>query len=115
DPIGVFATFRGLRQRQIQLLPKVRGLLCQFVKAALARLRSQPRLPLLAWSIQPVIRIEKKTAPVKQPSTNAASDESISRPQQRILDTLATFESLGINSHVAVFSNASPTSGSFAN
>jgi len=56
---------------------------------------------------------------VNPPGVKAATGESISRPQQRILDTLATFESLGINSpqkaHVAVFSNASPTSGSFAN
>jgi hypothetical protein len=47
------------------------------------------------------------------------STEGLSRPQQRILNTLATFELLGKSSanksNVAVFSDASPTSSSFQN
>lgn len=57
--------------------------------------------------------------PTGRQSVHVAIAEGLSRPQQRILDALCAFEALGIDtaskSNVAVFSDASPTSSSFAN
>ena len=51
--------------------------------------------------------------------TKPALDEKLSRPQQRILDALATFAALGLadvaRSNVAVWSRQSPKSGGFTN
>ena len=51
--------------------------------------------------------------------TKIAHDEKPSRPQQRILDALATFAALGLadvaRSNVAVWSHQSPKSGGFTN
>lgn len=53
------------------------------------------------------------------PSTNNNLDSEISRPQQNIINVLATFEKLGLNSvhktAVAVFAGVSPTSGGYYN
>ena len=56
------------------------------------------------------------------PATSKAKpalDEKLSRPQQQILDALATFVALGLSdvarSNVAVWSRCSPKSGGFAN
>jgi hypothetical protein len=60
--------------------------------------------------------------PVREsPPTTPASEEPsrVSGPQQRILDALASFEALGLReaerASVAVWSDASPTSSSYAN
>ena len=51
--------------------------------------------------------------------SSAAGGDSISAPQQRILDALASLHSLGLTSvsksNVAVFADASPTSSAFVN
>lgn len=58
-------------------------------------------------------------APRDPVSANQAIAEGISAPQQRILDALALFQSLGIEmpdkSNVAVFSDASPSSSAYQN
>lgn len=57
--------------------------------------------------------------PAARHDTIAPMDGDLSRPQQRILDVLASFESIGVEtlhkSVLAVFSNASPTSGGYFN
>ena len=75
----------------------------------------------------PKLTVATPTAPRPRsaPATPATSksrpalDEKLSRPQQRILDALATFAALGLadvaRSNVAVWSQQSPKSGGFTN
>jgi hypothetical protein len=61
-----------------------------------------------------------KPAPTPAPATAAPTGElTISGPMQKILNTLESFETLGVQvsdrSQIALFSGASPTSSSYAN
>lgn len=55
----------------------------------------------------------------RPPADAQTSDRKVNGPQQRILNTLASFEALGITdvarSNIAVFSDASPSSSAFSN
>jgi hypothetical protein len=105
----------GLRAQGERMIQEARE-----IRASMTRLNGSkpaPHYQAPASVKQPSVK-HPATTNVKPPA-NTTGSEPISRPQQRILDTLATFESLGLNeaqkAHVAVFSDASPTSGSFAN
>jgi hypothetical protein len=72
----------------------------------------------------PVAASRPRTTPVAQRSTLPGSDytiinDTLSNPQQRMLDALASFEAIGVNqlakSHVAVFSDQSSRSSGFRN
>lgn len=77
--------------------------------------RIQPR-----QSINPKESVKpRRSIPAATSAPTALNDGDLSQPQQRILDVLATFESIGVGSlHkniLAVFSGASPTSGGYFN
>lgn len=73
------------------------------------------RVPVHAPLARPVAAAAK---PVSV-SADTTPAEGLTAPQQRILDALALFESLGLDtpdkSNVAVFADASPTSGGYKN
>ena len=64
-------------------------------------------------------RPQAAPAPSAKPQAQSALDEKLSKPQQRILDALATFAALGLadvaRSNVAVWAQQSPKSGGFTN
>ncbi len=74
---------------------------------------------------QPTTNDEQRTTNNEQrttnngPPTTDSSVERLSAPQQRILDALASFAQLGLRQvarhHVAVWSDASPTSSAYSN
>ena len=78
---------------------------------------------------KPAAKLVAATPPAPRPQSasdapatskvQSALDEKLSRPQQRILDALATFAALGLadvaRSNVAVWSQQSPKSGGFTN
>ncbi|MDB4915653.1 MAG: hypothetical protein JWM95_3297 [Gemmatimonadetes bacterium] len=116
DRLGARAkTIENLRasaQRITEQLQAVLGDEDVVVEVAVAR--NEP-FSVRAPAAQPATRSPAKAS--AQPSSY--NGEPISAPQQRILNTLALFKEMGsypVNkSNVAVFSEASPTSSSFAN
>lgn len=84
------------------------------VGAALLRFQSQPApRAVLPARPQPTARPAQRTAPALE------GDFQLTAPMQRILDTLALFETLGQGqphkSNVAVFAGASPKSSAYQN
>ena len=92
---------------------------------------SELNAPEKAAPLKPALKLVAATPPTKtprpqaapaaptKPQTKPALDEKLSKPQQRILDALATFAALGLadvaRSNVAVWSHQSPKSGGFTN
>lgn len=94
------------------------------IHAAIERVQSAPApgLPSRGTPLRPTpARSAAAVAPVQPPPrvVETTVAEGLTAPQQRILDALAEFESLGLltphKSNVAVFANQSPTSSGFQN
>ena len=84
--------------------------------------QSSPATP--ATTRQPASGVTDPRAPERRPVTTAAGGqpartEGITGPQQRILDALASLESIGVGAatkvQLALFAKASPTSSSYQN
>lgn len=76
-----------------------------------------PKLPAHRAPVRgPVVAVVTKSRP---PSGDQVDGEGLSGPQQRILDALGSFESMGLSrvkkGNVAVFADQSPSSSAFAN
>ena len=115
------------KARDMLALAKDLGNLGGEILAKLNELNVPKVTPKLAPNLTAATPTAKPTAPRPPsapviPATSKAEialDEKPSRPQQRILDALATFAALGLadvaRSNVAVWSHQSPKSGGFTN
>ena len=115
------------KARDMLALAKDLGNLGGEILAKLNELNVPKVTPKLAPNLTAATPTAKPTAPRPPsapviPATSKAEialDEKPSRPQQRILDALATFAALGLadvaRSNVAVWSRQSPKSGGFTN
>ena len=114
------------KARDMLALAKDLGNLGGEILAKLNELGAPTAVPLkLAPELVAATPTAKAPRPQSAPVTTATSkakpalDEKLSRPQQRILDALATFATLGLadvaRSNVAVWSQQSPKSGGFTN
>lgn len=90
------------------------------ITAALARVANQPapRAVPVPRPVAPMVP-RKAPEPRRSPRAVAATNGSITRPQQRILDTLATLQEMGVaqpsKSQLALWCEVSPTSGGYFN
>ena len=114
------------KARDMLALAKDLGNLGGEILAKLNELNAPKAAPVMPLKLVPklIAATSNAKAPHPQsapaaPKTKPALDEKLSRPQQRILDALATFAALGLadvaRSNVAVWSNQSPKSGGFTN
>lgn len=87
------------------------GNLRTLVEQTLKRLHSQPTPP--PSLVKAVVHKEREWV------AHTSGEEGLTRPRQRMLDVLASFEVIGMSqlrrSNLAVFSNQSPTSGGYGN
>lgn len=108
----------GQMTEQIGRLATLFGEATQDIRQSLdtaMRIRERPAPNIPA----PVIAARMPVQSQARVARPAESTEGLTRPQQAILDALATFETLGIDqpqkSNVAVFAQQSPTSSGFTN
>ena len=107
------------KARDMLALAKDLGNLGGEILAKLNDLNAPKAAPLKPAPTAKVSRQQLAPAASAKPQIKPALDEKPSRPQQRILDALATFAALGVadvaRSNVAVWSRQSPKSGGFTN
>lgn len=94
------------------------------VGTQLSQIAQELRTALTKVGTVPPMRMEpeirpKPVSPPKPSSQSSPPTEGVTAPQQRILDALAAFETLGLRSvarhNVAVWADQSPTSGGYTN
>ena len=92
------------------------------LQVAIARARDGKGVPQPPGKAQQLSSLQRPfPKPLRQvaPPTGRPTDASISRSQQRILDTLVWLEAIGLapvhKTQVAIFAGNSPTSGGYAN
>lgn len=92
------------------------------LREALSKLQPKSAISTLVLRKPPIVAAREEAAPLKRGESVPAANgdgSGVSAPQQRILDALASLESLGLRdldkSNVAVFADASPRSSAYQN